>query len=132
MEEVQFYLGIDWGKSKIGLALADSVNNIATPYKIVKNIDEVIKIIKQENIDLIVLGKPLKMSGSDLKMTQGFGSFVAKLGQAVNRPIELIDERLTTKQADKLLLGNKGGRHEDAVVAMIILQSYLDKLILNA
>lgn len=128
MKEVEFYLGIDWGASKIGLSLADSQNKMATPFRIVKTLAEVLAVIKQEAVSAIVVGKPLSLSGQSDKYTAGFARFVAELGRQSGLPIELIDERFTTKQADKLLLGHKKkGKHEDAVVAMIILQSYLDK-----
>lgn len=129
MHEVKFYLGIDWGKSKIGLSLADSQNNMATPFRIVKSLDEVLAVIKQEDVSTIVVGKPMSLAGQTDKYTSGFAKFVADLGKQSGLPIELIDERFTTKQADQLLKGNKKkGKHEDAVVAMIILQSYLDKI----
>jgi putative Holliday junction resolvase len=129
MDEVKFYLGIDWGKAKIGLSLADSHNKMAMPFRIVKSLEEVLIIIKQEDVSTLIVGKPLALSGGADKFTAGFARFVADLARAAQLPIELVDERFSTKQADQLLKGHKKkGKHEDAVVAMIILQSWLDKI----
>ena len=53
-------MGIDWGLSKIGLALGDAVTKIATPYKVVKNVAEVLEVIKQEAVEQVVLGQPIQ------------------------------------------------------------------------
>ena len=50
--EIKKYLGVDWGKSKIGIAVADSENRTAIPYQVVKNINELAKIIKNEKINI--------------------------------------------------------------------------------
>lgn len=126
--EVKFYLGIDWGKRKIGLALADNQNRLATPFMVAKSLEEVLAIIRQEGIDELVLGKPISLGGEDKKFTVGFSTFVAALGSRSGLPINLVDERLSTKAANKLSGGKKQKAKEDAIAAMIILQSYLDNL----
>lgn len=128
MLDVKFILGIDWGANKIGLAIADSHNNLATPLKTVKNLEEVLAVIKAEHIEVLVVGKPVTLSGKVDKFTNGFSSFVAKLARATGQDINYVDERLTSKAAQKMQLpaGKKEKVREDAVAAMLILQSWLD------
>lgn len=121
------YLGIDWGEKRIGLALGDSETKIATPFKVVGGIGEIIKIIKDDKIDVIVVGEPLKMRNVKLKTQDEFLEFLSSLKKKINIPIKTIDERLTSKAADALIGGKKVKAPRDAIAAMLILQSYLDK-----
>ncbi|KKR14449.1 MAG: hypothetical protein UT42_C0029G0008 [Candidatus Falkowbacteria bacterium GW2011_GWA2_39_24] len=125
-EEAQRCLGIDWGTRKIGLALGDAVTKIATPYKVVKNVAEVLEVIKQEAVDQVVLGQPIQLA-SDQAMSAAFNIFHKTLIDNGQLPVELVDERLTTKQAGKLGQGSKQTAAEDAIAAMLILQSYFDR-----
>jgi len=120
------YLGIDWGLSRIGLALGDDETKISTPFKVVSNIKDILKTIKEEEIDIIVLGSPLKMSGAD-DLNNNFLKFKNNLEKKIDIPIEFIDERLTSKAADALSGDKKSKASRDALAAMIILQSYFDK-----
>lgn len=120
------YLGIDWGEKRIGLALGDSELKLATPYKVVAHINEIKAVVKKEKIVRIILGKPVKMAGYTKELAPAFVEFVKALKAAVLIPIELIDERLSSKAADALFGDKKNKASRDAVAAMIILQSYLD------
>ena len=120
------YIGIDWGLSRIGLALGDDETKISTPFKVVSNIKDILKTIKEEEIDIIVLGSPLKMSGAD-DLNNNFLKFKNNLEKKIDIPIEFIDERLTSKAADALSGDKKNKASRDALAAMIILQSYFDK-----
>lgn len=121
------YLGIDWGQKRIGLALGDSETKIATPYAVAGKFEEIKKIIKQEEIDEIVIGLPLKMGGGE-NLPDKFTDFLNKLKGGFNIPIHEIDERLSSKAADALAGGKKTKAPRDAIAAMIILQTYLDKI----
>ena len=126
----QIYLGVDWGKAKIGLAIGDDFTQVAVPFKVVKTAAELIKIIKQEKIDRIVIGQPVSMSGGRAHSIAPFENFLAALKKTVKEPIELVDERLTSKLADRLRQQGGGGRgrkgmaDQDAVAAMLILEAY--------
>ncbi|MCG2700876.1 Holliday junction resolvase RuvX [Candidatus Parcubacteria bacterium] len=119
------YLGIDWGEKRIGLALGDSETKIATPFNVAGSIKEIIKIIKEEKIDAIILGKPVKMSGNE-KLSDEFIKFIDLLKDELIIPIKLVDERLSSKAADALVGDRKTKAPRDSVAAMLILQSYLD------
>jgi len=118
-------LGIDYGSSKIGLALADTETKLAVPFKVVEtdNLKAVIEELAREFEDLekIVVGLPLGLSGLETAQTKEARKFIMELKKSSNLAVEEIDERLTTVAAKKA-----GG--DDAVAAMYILQSYLDKV----
>ncbi len=121
------YIGVDWGEKRIGLALADDSTCVASPWKVVANITEVIELIKQEKVDGVVLGLPIKMSGQNENLTETFENFKKELKKEIDVPIICFDERLTSKAADALTGDKKTKAARDAVAAMLILQSYFDK-----
>lgn len=116
-------LGIDYGSSKIGLALADTETKLAVPFKVIEtdNLKAIIQELAQDTEDLekIVVGLPLGLSGLETAQTKEVKKFIEELKKSSGLAVEEIDERLTTVAAKKA-----GG--DDAVAAMYILQSYLD------
>ena len=132
------YLGIDWGEKRIGLALGDNETGIVTPFKVVSGINEIVEVINNENINILVIGKPMAMNyespaSQELQrgeriMNKEFNNFVDKLNKRAGIPIEFFDERLSSKAADALGGDKRTKAPRDAVAAMIILQSYLDKI----
>lgn len=121
------YLGIDWGEKRIGLALGDSEVKIASPFKVAGRLDEIIKIIKDEEIDVVIIGKPKPITDVKYEMSKEYGSFFNALKKNIKIPIYVIDERLTSKAADALAGDKKTKAPRDAIAAMIILQSWFDK-----
>lgn len=120
------YLGIDWGQKRIGLALASSETKLALPFKTVNYLSQVLDIIKQENIDIIVLGKPEKLSKQE-NIDQNFDNFYNNLKNRSNIEIILEDERLTTRAGFSLAGKKKEKADRDSLSASLILQNYLDK-----
>lgn len=129
-------LGIDYGKSKVGLALGDDVTKMAFGLKTIKNeglqklVNEIKKIIKEDEIDMIVLGKPVNLEGKE-KIPKDFQAFYDEMN-AVNS-IVWQNEQLSTKQAESMAktIPGKPVRLKDVddkLAAMVILQSYLDSL----
>jgi putative holliday junction resolvase len=139
-ELIKIYLGVDWGEKRIGLALADSETKLATPFKTVANVEEAARIVKSEQIDMVVVGKPVRITNYELEITnEKYNKFINNLKKKINVPVELVDERLSSKAADALA-GNKktnplspslrrARASRDEIAAMIILQSYLDRMI---
>ena len=117
-------LGIDFGGTRTGLALADTTVKVALPFKtlLAENLsDELKKIIETENIDLIVVGWPINFSGQETEQTLEVKKFIEQLSLIFTHTIVKQDERLTTRQAER-----QGG--DDSLAAAYILQSYLDSL----
>jgi putative Holliday junction resolvase len=121
------YLGIDWGKKRIGLALGDSETKIASPFEVVGSIDEIVDVAREENIDSVVIGKPTPIT--NLQITnEEYNEFVNELKKRVNVSVKFVDERLSSKAADALEGDKKTKASRDATAAMLILQTYLDSM----
>lgn len=124
---IKKYLGIDWGEARIGLALADNEIKLVTPFLVVGSLEEVLKVIKEEGIDIVVVGLPLKMSDSKEKVDNKFSKFLNLLKKEIKIPVETFDERLSSKAVDSLIGDKKTKADRDAIAAMLILQGYLEK-----
>lgn len=116
------YLGIDWGEKRIGLATADSDVCLALPFSTVSSLDDLLKIIEEEQIDIIVVGEPVKMNG-DRANNPLWETFIEELKNKINKELVLVDERLSSLGADAM----GGDAARDELAASIILQTYLDK-----
>ncbi len=127
------YLGLDWGKSKIGVALASSELRIASPililkYKELAQVKSVLeKIIKEEDIEKIIIGKPLKLSGKEY-FAKEFVDF-SKLVEGFGKEVVYEDERMSTKAFTSLnrQFNIKNTGNDDAGAAAAILQGFLDR-----
>jgi putative Holliday junction resolvase len=127
-------LGIDYGEKRVGLALSDPMQMIASPYKTIPNKPDLIvaiqSIMKAEIVEIVVVGLPKGMKGQETAQTKHVTSFVENLNQN-DIKVELVDERLTSISAKKALVeqGIKTGHNKgliDQTAAAIILQQYLD------
>lgn len=121
------YLGLDWGEKRIGLALGDAETKLATPFGVVSNPQGVLDIIKAEGVETVIVGCPYNISDSNFPLSKKYEEFVKYLKDKLDIPVETIDERLSSKAADSLL-GGRFKNKRDAVAAMLILQSYFDKI----
>ena len=130
-------LGIDFGSKRVGLALSDRSNLIASPYKTLiyvsekELISQISLIISENDITIVVLGLPINMKGQDTIQTIKVRNFKDSLS-LLGLPIIYEDERLSSISAkNSLILQNvKTGHHKGAIdrtAAAIILQQYLDK-----
>ena len=129
-------LGMDLGTKTLGLAISDKQGIIASPYKLIKynNMDdavnEVLKIIEKEKVENLVLGLPKNMNNSLGFASERSLNFKKLLEEKTNLKIELIDERLSTIEAERVLLDydmsrKKRKEHIDNTAAAIILDTYL-------
>ena len=121
------YLGIDWGEKNIGLAVADSDIGLATPYKTVSSINEVIAIVEQDEIDAVVVGTHPQMPVAKFSASDPFRRFVSELRNRIGISIEFSDETMSSLEADKLPGSRKTKAGRDEIAAMLILQGYLDR-----
>lgn len=133
------YLGLDLGSKTLGVAISDPLGIIASSVGIIRHneeydrlIEEVRKIVLERGVDKIVLGLPKNMNntiGPRGKLSQ---EFKEKLSSTLNIEVFLEDERLSTKEAENILIKNDTSRKKrkkviDSMAAVIILQSFLDK-----
>ncbi len=125
---IKTYLGVDWGSKRIGLAIGDNSTRLASPFRVVGDLEEVLSVISFEEIDEIVIGKPLKMYDVVSDLDSVYIDFVKDLKRNLEIPIVEIDERLTSKHADSLPGDKKTKASRDSVAAMLILQAHLDTL----
>lgn len=133
------YLGLDLGSRTLGMSLSDPIGIFASSYKIVRHneeyerlLDDVEEVIKEKKIEAIVLGLPKNMNNTIGPKGELSFQFKDMLEKKFNLPVYLEDERLTTKQAENILIHNDTSRKKrkkviDSMAATIILQSYLDK-----
>ncbi len=123
------YLGIDWGEKRIGLALGDEELKLATPFKVVSNLEELLSEISKEEVDILVLGKPFQVYDQKAKINPKFEEFLEALRQETSAKIITLDERLTSKAVSSLnkqIFSKKSHVDKDAGAAMLILQQYFD------
>ncbi len=129
-------LGLDLGTKTLGLAITDKTNLIATPYKTLfyqdyaELISELQKIIVEKDIGKLVLGYPKNMNNTLGEAIERTAKFKQILEQNFTLPIYLIDERLTTKEAEKYLIDtglrrDKRKKVIDSYAAALILETYL-------
>lgn len=131
-------LGIDFGKKRIGLARSDPMKMIASPFKTIQagnTLEETADLICQEleGVETLVMGLPLHLSGKESEMTSLVRELVPLLERKSGLPLILWDERLTSKQVEKLLIEGgisrkKRTAYVDQMSATLILQNYLDSL----
>ena len=130
-------LGIDLGEKRVGFALSDPTQFLASPLTVVivsspqEAAKQTVKLCDEHKPEKVVVGLPINMDGSHGPATQKVKEFVALLEPKLKIPIATWDERLTTKSAHDVLI-EAGTRREkrkevvDKLAAQIMLQSYLD------
>ena len=129
-------LGIDFGRSRIGVAISDELRLLAHPLETIpagKNAAKLIaEIVRERKIDHVVVGLPRNMDGTFGAAASEAQKFVQELRALVPREITTWDERLTTvaahralREAGKKTRATRG--YVDQVAAQMILQGYLDR-----
>ena len=132
-------LAIDHGAKRMGVAVSDELGMIAQPLEFIpaepfaKFLDRLKEILREKQVELILVGMPRNMDGSYGPAALKVQEFVAVLKDAVAIPIKTLDERLTSVQAHRFLTEAEvhGRQRKDKVdksAAAILLQSYLDSL----
>lgn len=131
-------LALDLGTVRIGIASCDELNIIASPYENYncksreQDMKHISDIAKNLNVDEIVVGLPLNMDGTEGKMAEYARQFCEELKGYVSCNIIFRDERLTSLEAEDILIGlnysrEKRKKNLDAISATLILQSYIDE-----
>lgn len=131
-------MSIDYGDVRTGIAFCDVNEKLAYPYTVIKEnylpklVNKIAEVIEKEQPEKIVIGLPRNMDGSYGYRCDECKNLGEELSKIVNLPIDFQDERLTTVIADQVLHennvhGKKKKQNIDAVSAVEILQSYIDK-----
>ena len=116
-------LGVDFGQKRIGLAWVQEGLDVILPFGVVKDRKELVQLIKAERIGKVVIGLPFGMDGEENVNTNRIRAFAEELKKEIELPLEFIDERFTTHEANRM----GGIATADEKAAMIILESYLEK-----
>ena len=129
-------LGVDPGRRRVGIAVADTETRFARPLEVINTnetdaIARVVELIRDLEVECVVVGRPVGLSGRDGPAIDEQQEFLARLRAATDAEVIEHDERLSTVLAEQGLRAagaRAGARHQirDAVAAQVILQGYLD------
>jgi len=130
-------LALDHGTVRIGVATSDELRMIASPLEYIPAepfadfVTRLKQLLREKEVEQIVVGMPRNMDGSYGPAAEKVRDFIGKLALEVTIPIRTWDERLTSSQANRILIqGNvrrdKRKQTVDKMAAAILLQSYLD------
>ena len=130
-------LALDWGEARVGAAITDPEGKIAfpldEPIRKTRSIDDIRTYCVKFGITKIILGYPLSLSGNQKnKSVQKVEAYRKKLIEHTGLLVELVDERLSSRMAMKLLtnqgiVAKKQRQIIDNISAQILLQTYIDK-----
>ncbi|AIK16595.1 Holliday junction resolvase RuvX [Glaesserella parasuis] len=134
----QTVLAFDFGTNSIGCAVGQSITGTAQGLSAFKaqdgipNWEQIGKVIAQWQPDLLVVGLPLNMDGTEQPLTQRAKKFANRLNGRFNLPVELQDERLTTVEAKSEIFARGGFKalkkgKVDAISACLILESWFEQ-----
>jgi len=127
-------LALDVGERRIGVAVSDPLGTIAQPLMTIPrndtSIDTIVQIIREKEICEVVVGLPVNMNGSRGQQADGVDEFAHRIVERIDIPLVFVDERLTTVEAEKLMISadvsrNKRRAKIDSVAAAIILEKRL-------
>lgn len=133
-------IGLDYGTKTVGVAMSDEGGIIASPVetierkqanKLRQTYARIEQIVVENNVGLIVLGNPKNMNNTEGERVEDTLKFKEDLERRTGLTVELMDERLTTAEANRILEAtgvahSARKEHIDKMAAAIILQSYLD------
>jgi putative Holliday junction resolvase len=120
-------LALDHGEARCGCAISDPSGTLATPLPAVerpetkRGLAELTRLVSEHGAERVIVGLPLTLSGDEGEQAERARTFAVRLGRRLSVPVELHDERLTTRIAER-----SGGRSSaDSRAAAHLLESYL-------
>jgi putative Holliday junction resolvase len=133
-------MGVDYGEVRIGLALSDETGTLASPLATLRRrrgkrppLKEIEGTARTHEVQALVVGLPLELSGEESEWTREVREVALKLGDRLGIPVHLVDERMTSVRAERAIrsIGLRRSEREDkaridSAAAAIILQSWLD------
>jgi putative Holliday junction resolvase len=131
-------LAVDYGRKRIGLAISDELRLTVQPLATLerKNRRDDLRTLREviENFEVaqIVVGNPVRLDGSAGEMAAEAARFAARVHKQLRLPVELVDERLSSWEAQEMMTERKSGRGKDgagvdAVAAAVILRDFLER-----
>lgn len=133
-------MGVDFGEKRIGLAVSDPTNTVATPLETLTRrrgkrppLGRIAEVAAEHHVGQLVVGLPLSLDGSESEWCREVRGMGERLGGIVDAPVAWVDERMTSVRAEQALRAtglSKTQRRErgrvDAAAAQLILQAWLD------
>ena len=137
--EMKRIMGIDYGDARTGVAISDLLCSIVGSTYVIRSrntdklLDDIVQLVKQNDVGQIVVGLPKNMDGSEGPRATLCREFAQQLENITGLPVAMWDERRTTVEAHNILSqhnyhGKKRKETVDAVAASLILSGYLDYL----
>ena len=133
-------MALDYGERRVGVAISDELQLIARPLTTIRRekkgyaqiIDRIRELVDENEVVTLVVGLPLNMDGSRGAAVDRVESFISDLRRSVSIPVVTVDERLTSREADRMLREMGMGLRErrarsDEYAASVILQDYIDE-----
>ncbi|MEX0935995.1 MAG: Holliday junction resolvase RuvX [Gemmatimonadota bacterium] len=134
-------LGVDFGEVRIGLAVTDETGTLATPLTTLRRrrgkrppIRAMEAVGREQGVSAVVFGLPLELSGEESDWTREVKMVAEKLGERLNVPVYMVDERMSSVSAERAVRSSGLPRRKreskeriDAAAAAIILERWLDR-----
>ena len=117
-------MALDHGEARCGVAISDPTGELVTPLPVIERPDtrrgltRVAGVVREREAEQVIVGLPLTLAGEEGEQARAARAFAGRLGEVVDVPVQLFDERLTTRMADRT-----GG--DDSVAAAHLLESWL-------
>ncbi len=131
-------MALDYGDVRIGIAFSDLLQTIASPFQtyrrktLPEDLNYFLNLVKEKEVSKIILGLPVNMDGSAGERALKTKEFGEELSKTTGLEVEYVDERLTSVEAEEILISS-GVRREkrkeviDKIAAALILESYLNR-----
>jgi putative Holliday junction resolvase len=131
-------LGIDHGSKRIGLAVSDPSGMVALPagtlesQGLKRDLAAIRRVVEARRVERIVVGLPIHMDGRRGRQAEAAQEFAERLAEELGLPVDTLDERWTTREAERALAatGRKGKKKRaviDSVAAALLLRTYLER-----
>jgi len=129
-------MALDYGTHRIGLAISDAEGSFAFPAGTLvssgrsRDLEELCRLVAERDVRRIVVGLPIHMSGRKGETARAAEEFANEVAKATGLPVEMLDERWTTREAERSLAESKSGRRKrreavDSAAATLLLQTWL-------
>ncbi len=122
-------LALDHGTVRIGAAICDPTGTLCTPLPVIEppEADAVAALVREREVERVVVGLPVHLSGEEGTQAALARAFVTELGEVTDVPVDTYDERLTSRMADTSRREGAGASR-DSIAAAHLLEAYLMSL----